>query len=379
MTEVNLDTLPSLELVDEDYADQLTRLKDAYQTATGVYPRSSYPETFLLEQIAYESALLRQLINREGRENLLAYAAAERLEHLGALLDVARLPAAPARCTLRFTLAPGHPGASIPAGALVRAADGQTLFATQTAVTVPAGEPSADVVAACTTAGTVGNGFEAGEITALVQTLPYVSAATNLGVSLGGAAAEDDTRLRNRIHLAPAKLSVAGSEQSYVYHTLSAHPSIADVRVWGLPEAPGEVHVCAVLSGGVVPDAPMRDLILAAISGARVRPITDYVIWEDPQPVSYAVTLQLQIHSTHAALAASAAAQAQTRLAALTAAWAERLGRDIVPEALVERCQGLAGVYRAVVASPTFTAVGRQQFPVCTSIAVTTSVVEEPA
>jgi phage-related baseplate assembly protein len=377
MSEITLEGLPDLTLVDEDYATHLARLKSDYQTATGVYPRPTYPETFLLEQFAYETVLVRQYVNSEGRQNLLAYATGDRLEHLGALLDVARLEATAAIVTLAFTLAGGHPATTMPAGTEVRAADGETAFRTDAATIVAAGVTSAEARATCTAAGPTGNGFQAGEVSSLVDVVPYVLGAVNVGVTLGGADAETDARYRERIHLAPAKFSVAGSEESYVYHTLSSHPGIVDVSVWGLPEAPGEVHVSALLTGGEAPTPEVVEVILAAISADRVRPLTDQVIWDDPDPVEYSITVELQVHASHAALAEGSRATAQARLEALAAAWRQRLGRDIVPEAIVERCQGLAGVYRTVVAAPTYTRCGRAQHPVCTGVVVTASVIEE--
>lgn len=379
MSEVIIEELPDLTLLDEDYAAQLARLKAQYQTVTGTYPRASYPETFLLEQFAYEVTLLRQLINAEGRQNLLAYAEGARLDHVGALLDVARLVATPARVTLRFAFADGAPALTIPLGTAVRAADGETVFATDAAAAVPAGAATWDVLASCTTVGTDANGFEAGEITALLQTVPYVSGVSNLAVSMGGAADEADARYRQRIHLAPAKFSVAGSEQAYVYHTYSAHPAIADVAVWGDAEAPGEVQVCALLAGGLAPDSGLVATILAALSADRVRPLTDLVLWTDPDPVAYSIAVELQIYASHAALAATAQAAALARLTGLAAAWGESLGRDLVPEAVVERCQGLAGVYRAVVTAPVYAALERWEFPACAGITVTTAVVQEAA
>jgi phage-related baseplate assembly protein len=289
------------------------------------------------------------------------------------------LDATPARTTLRFTLAAGHPQTTIPAGTLARAADGETLFRTDTATTVAAGAGTADVLASCTQPGTAGNGFQAGEIRTLVQTTPFVTAVTNLSMAYGGAPAEDDDRFRQRIHLAPAKFSTAGSRDSYIYWALSAHPSIVDVAIWGDTEHPGDVYVCALLTGGVVPDSAMRDTLLGVISADTVRPLTDRVVYVDPVPVDYTISVELQIYANQTQWTDPSRTEAETRLQALADAWGQQLGRDIVPEAIVERVQALAGVSRAVVATPAYTEIGREEFPRCTAVVVTTAVVEEQA
>ncbi|WP_108945615.1 hypothetical protein [Shewanella halifaxensis] len=69
-----LNQLPLPVLVESDYLATLNRLKDDYFKATGHYPTTNDPELFQLEQIAYEREMLTQDINREGQQNLLAFA-----------------------------------------------------------------------------------------------------------------------------------------------------------------------------------------------------------------------------------------------------------------------------------------------------------------
>ncbi|MEM6406740.1 MAG: baseplate J/gp47 family protein, partial [Pseudomonadota bacterium] len=184
--------LPPIEQVSEDYPVHLARLKQDYEQATGTYPLPAHPETFLLEQLAYEMNLARQLINHESRQNLLAEAQAERLNYLGDLLTTPRLPAQPALTQLQFTLSPAHPGLTIPVGTQVRAADGNTLFATTRAETVLAGQTQAVVTAACTETGLGGNGFTAGEVNQLTSQAEHIIRTQNLIVTAGGSEPEGD-------------------------------------------------------------------------------------------------------------------------------------------------------------------------------------------
>ncbi|MGY4028122.1 hypothetical protein ACW5WQ_19585, partial [Aeromonas rivuli] len=108
MNEIPLSDLPEPQVIEPDYVGTLTRLKKNYELGTGHYPLASDPETFLLEQTAYERELLVDDINREGKQNLLAFADDAMLDNLGALVDCHRLPAGPAMTRLQLTLR-AHP------------------------------------------------------------------------------------------------------------------------------------------------------------------------------------------------------------------------------------------------------------------------------
>ncbi|MBF4280849.1 phage baseplate protein, partial [Vibrio anguillarum] len=55
--------IPEPKLVEVDYDTDLASLKARYQEGTGHYPGINDPETFHLEQIAYEKNELKALIN----------------------------------------------------------------------------------------------------------------------------------------------------------------------------------------------------------------------------------------------------------------------------------------------------------------------------
>ncbi len=360
--------LPPIQQVDEDYPTRLSRMKQDYAHATGTYPLPAHPETFLLEQMAYELSLADQRINAESRQNLLAEAQAERLDYLGDLLSTPRLAPQPARTQIEFTLSTDHPTLIIPHGTQVRAADGQTLFATTRAETVPAGQTSAIVTAACTTPGPSGNGFNPGEVNQLVSPTAHIIRAQNTIVSAGGSATETDDNYRARIRLAPGQFSTAGSRESYIYHTRSAHPDIVDADCWR--GTPGQVHIAAMLQSGSVPDAPMLELIEQAVSGERVRPITDQVLVSAPEIVSYTIDLAVEINHSHAALAQNIQDAITRQLTDLTATWQRTLGQDIVPEKFVQIGQQTRGVYRAQAHSPDYQILDRHQIPQASEINV---------
>ncbi|CAM3966021.1 baseplate assembly protein [Pseudoalteromonas byunsanensis] len=69
---------------------------------------------------------------------------------------------------------------------------------------------------------------------------------------------ESDQRLRERVQLAFHSLNTAGTEKSYIYHTLTADPRVKDVRV----NSPSPCHiVLTILSNESADGQPSTELI----------------------------------------------------------------------------------------------------------------------
>jgi phage-related baseplate assembly protein len=128
----------------------------------------------------------------------------------------------------------------IPAGTRATP-DGQLFFATLQDATITAGSTSVSVLAACQVAGSIGNGYVAGQINQLVDTVPYVTAVVNTTTSMYGTDPETDDRFRQRIRLSMERFSTAGPTKAYQYWTLTANQNIEDVEVFS--PAPGQVTV----------------------------------------------------------------------------------------------------------------------------------------
>ena len=190
------------------------------------------PIRLFLESIVLIIVQQRSLIDYAAKQNLLAYANGDFLNHIGALLGVTRLEASSALTTLKFTLsAVQSTVVTIPAG--IRATpDGNVLFAIIDDAEIPAGENTVTVTAECTNAGAQGNGYIAGQIKKLVDPFPYEMSVENITTSYGGSDVENDENFRERIQIAPESFSVAGSAGAYKYFARTAHQDIIDV---GLP------------------------------------------------------------------------------------------------------------------------------------------------
>ena len=172
---VNLKALPELHFADADAAQIEASVMAAYEAASGVRLQPGDPVRIFLESLAYLLSVQNSLIDLAGRQNLLAYAQGAALDHLGALMGVARIPAQAARCELRFALAEALDfDMPIPAGARVASEDGRIAFATLYQSRIVAGETSVDVAAISTEPGESASGLLPGQIARLVDPLPYV-------------------------------------------------------------------------------------------------------------------------------------------------------------------------------------------------------------
>ena len=184
----------------------------SYEGLTGVSLQPGDPVRLFLESLAYVVSVQNRLLNLAGQQGLLAYAQGAHLDHLGALMGVSRIPAQSARLSLRFVL--GEPlgfAVPIPEGTRVATMDGQIAFATIADSEIASGELQVDVAALCTTSGAQATGLVPGQVTQLVDPIPYVVSVSNTTTSVEGADIEDDERLRERIRLAPETYTVAGS------------------------------------------------------------------------------------------------------------------------------------------------------------------------
>jgi len=355
---VNLSALPAVSFIDADPRTVEARLFSTYETVSGrtLYPGD--PVRLFLEAVALEICLARQEADWSARQNLLAYATGPRLDHLGALVGAARLPAFAARTTLRFSLSSALAFAvTVPAGTRATP-DGQLMFATAASAVIPSGALFVDVSAVCQEFGAAGNGYVAGQIARLVDPLSWIAAVANTTQSLGGADAESDDRYRERIALAPESFSVAGPEGAYRFWALSAHQDIADVAV--VSPSPVQVRVYPLLADGGLPGQEYLDLVEAAVNARDARPLTDQVSVLPPEAVVCDVDLTWWLGRDSAALASMVQASVEAAVDAYRAWQRARLGRDHNPTELARRVRE-AGAKRVEIRAPLHLALDAHQ------------------
>lgn len=348
--------LPDIKFVEDDVNKVFEELVTVFQGTTGRILNRADPEMLVLRAFALLFVQQRILINQVAKGELLRYARGIILDYLGQP-NTTRLQAEPAVTTERFTLSiPLVTPQIIPAGTRIApdGAEGTIMFATREAVTIPAGNTTADVLIECLTPGVIGNGFLPGQLTTLIDPLPFVASVTNLTTTAGGADTEDDDSYRERIRMAPESFSTAGPEQGYIYWAKTASAAIVDVAA--ITERPGEVTVLPLLEGGIIPPQEILDAVAEKVNRRKIRPLTDKVTVQAPGAVPYDIVLTYYINRDRAAESA-VIQDAVNKAVESYALWQKsKLGRHINPSELVGKIMN-AGALRVEVVSPVYTPI----------------------
>lgn len=364
---MTLNDLQDVIFVDADKETVQAELIGLYTSITGRTLAQGDPVRLFLLAIAEIIIQQREFINYTGKQNLLKYAVGNNLDHLGILVGVERLPASPAVTTVRFTLSEKRAVSTmIPAGTRVTAGD-NVFFAIGEDAAIPAGTLQMEVPASCTQTGTIGNGYLPGELSTLVDPVPFVASARNTTTSEGGSETENDESFREAIREAPEKFPTTGPPGAYEYYAKRASSLISDVLVWS-PEA-GKVEIRPLLKGGKVPGEEILNLVKAACNDKTVRPLTDHVSVQAPTVKNYDIQVTYYIGEDSESFAATIQ-QAVTEAVNQYIEWQkEKLGRDINPSQLMKNIIE-AGAKRAEITEPVFTKVENTEVAVADQISV---------
>lgn len=318
-----------------------------YENLVGFKLSPGQAEMLVINAFAYREHLLRIQGNEVAKQNLLAFSSYPMIDYLGDLLGVYRLPAAAAQCTIRFSLESGHPSLAIPEGIQVQSLDGKVIFKTQESKSVSVGVASVDIKAECTTPEAIGNGYNIGEIAIILDPQAYVSTATNIAVTSGGADDEKDDALRERIRLAPSSFSTAGPDDAYIYFAKSAHPSIIDVGIKSL--VPGTVNVYPLLLNAEAPTTEILEAVEAKLNPTKTRPLNDIVVVSAPTKLEYEVIANVVLLT--GALTDPVRSQIEKNVNDYVALRKAKLGRDAVRTQLIAKIN-IDDVYEVDLVEP---------------------------
>jgi phage-related baseplate assembly protein len=360
--------LPSISFVDTDAANIEASVITMYEAITSRTLAQGDPIRLFLQAVAAIIIQQRVLIDYSAKQNLLAYAADDNLDHLGVLVDVPRLEASSAKTTIRFNLSAAQPQAiTIPVGIRGTTANG-VVFQVSNPVTIPIGALYGDAPAECLTTGKAGNGYMPGQVNQFVDPLPWVQSITNITESEGGTDKETDDAYRERIRLAPESFSVAGPDGAYRFWAMSASQIIVDISV-SSPE-PGKVDLRPLLKGGEIPGTEILNKVAVAVNDKRIRPLTDQVSVLEPETVSYDMEVVYYIYKDNATQS-QAIQTVVSRAVTDYELWQKsKLGRDINPSELIWRVRA-AGADRVEVTLPVFTPLEKYQVAIADNITVT--------
>ena len=353
--------LPDVSFTENDTLEAMvTRMiqnyEARYEELTGIplilYP--SHPMRIMIYTAALDLFQLEQYVERAGKQDLLKYSYGAFLDHLAANRGVTREQAAPATTTIRFTLSAVLDYAiGIPAGTRVTNGD-SIYFQTTEYAEVAAGDAYVDVKAECTDVGIEGNDLVAGQLTILVDPIPYVASATNTDTSSGGTDLEDDESLAERVFLAPSSYSVAGSQDAYIYWAKTYNTAIGSVVVQS-PE-PCEVKIYILMDDGTIPASGVVSGLQDYLSAKTIRPLTDQVEVLTPTAETFNVALTYYINRSDSAQAAAIQSAVNDAVDEYILWQTTDIGKDVNPSELIRRVID-AGAKRVVVTAPAFATV----------------------
>lgn len=346
---------PDIHFVDTDTNTLVNALIQSYEAFTGrtLYPAD--PARLFILWVADIIIQERVNIDFSARQNVPRYAEGEYLDSLAELFkDAYRLEPEKAKTTLRFTLSiPLEVATIVPAGTRVTV-DGEIIFQTMNALTIPAGALFGDVEAECQTAGEIGNGFVPGQITQLIDIFPYFGSVENVSESDGGADEESDAAFYERMRESVETFSTAGPLGAYEYYAKSASALIVDVKATS-PE-PGEVDVRVLLSGGQLPGEEILKEVLDILNADKVRPLTDHVTVAAPDTVPYDIDFTYWTQEGGAVSDEKVAENIAAAVRTFKEWQGAKMGRDVNPSYLISLLMQ-AGAKRVKVRSPVDTVV----------------------
>lgn len=346
--------MSGIKFVDYDSESVIATLVAGFEEVLGETLQPSDERRIFLNQLAQVIVGIKANINDTGNQVLLRYARGEALDAIGEMLGVERLPASPAKCTLKFTLSAAQSvPVTIPKGTRATP-DGNLYFATDSDLVILAGELYGNVTATSVGTGVAYNGFVAGQVKYIVDNASYLKGVENSNATSGGTDEEDDESLRERIRLVPESFSTAGCSESYVYWAKTASTEVGDVSVHS-PSA-GAVNVYIIKADGSVPSSTdqLLETVLEVVSARDKRPLTDNVSVLPPTKSNYAINFSYYISKDDETKATSIQAEVNKAVEKYIAWQGEKIGRDINPDKLRNLVLN-AGASRVTMTSPSYT------------------------
>lgn len=335
---------------------------------------SLYPgdkRRIFLESLIPELVSLFGEANTQSQQNHLRYAEGEFLDLIGDDRNCERIKGSYATTLLKFTLKePLSYNVIIPKG--TRCSVNDFYFAVDSTVFIPAGELSIGVGATATEKGTEANGFIAGSIKTIVDSVKGVESVTNIKPTDGGDNDESDDAYRERIRMSGGQYA-AGTRAQYTALAKSANTTISDIEIDDSAER-GTVKIIVLCSGGEIPSDGILENVLTACNNPEKRPQNDLVSVEAPTAEPY--DIELEVHSTIENKAdvltwiegkGQSAGFEDGCLNSFISWQAAKLGRDINPSVLAGYCMDGKGsdgnrlVKRVNVIKPEFQTLSIRQ------------------
>lgn len=325
-----------------------------YTNITGRSVRAASPEKLFISWITAVLANAYANINYAGNQNIPSRAQGENLDALAELFyNTFRPPARAATVHMRFTISEAQATAVlIPIGTRVTNDSGSIVFGTVEDVYIAIGDTSVHVQALCQITGAAGNGHIMGSITTCVDPFPYYESCVNTDTSGGGSDEATDEEFFDLMVASEDAYSSAGARGAYIYWAKSVSTDIIDVLV-NTP-LPGQVNIYVLMENGIPVNEEVKKAVLAACNADEVRPLTDYVVVDDPETIDFNIDLKYFISRDSPASAADVENAVHNAVDDYVSWQIGKIGRDINPSKLISMVIA-AGAKRVEVTEPLFT------------------------
>lgn len=324
------------QFIPTDTTALVANLISAYETITGIVVRPASPERLFIQWIADVIMQERALNNYTGNQNLPSRAVGPNLDALGEMFYVKTRPAAQsAKTTVRFYISAAQMTAIlIRAGTRVTDTGNTLIWETTIDVFIPIGDLYVDVMVQCQTTGVIGNGYVPGQINTLIDidSIEYYDHCENITISDGGADGATDDEFYELMRTGQDAYSNAGAKAAYVYFAKQVSTEIADV-VPNSP-SPGQVKLYILMADGTIATTEIKNAVLSACNPDHIRPLTDYVVVDDPEEVAYDIEFTYYIPRNTSLSPTEIEAAVNAAVDKYKIWQSTKLGRDINPSYL---------------------------------------------
>lgn len=314
----------------------------------------SDPYRLILYACAAQIYQMYQYIDRAGKQNTLKYSYGDFLDNMAAFKGVTRMAPKPSSVSMKITLSAARDESTIiPIGTKVSASGMIYFWELQEYCEIPAGQTTVTATFVCTTAGSGSNDLNPGEINQLVDLIPYVDSVVNVTSSSGGSEIEDDESLAERVCLAPAAYSTAGTEDAYIYWVKSFNPDISSVKVYSVHELDATVHILLMLKSG----QPSEEFIKQLREYLEdVRPLTDKLVIATPEIVDYNIDVTYYISKDDQINAETIRTEVNNAVNDFIRTQGSAIGNDINTSLLIQKMMN-AGARRVEIREPAYLVV----------------------
>lgn len=372
-----LETLPDIDLLADEgitlegiMQEMIDDYEEKYEEITGI-EKILYPadrDRLLISTFAGELMQAFEFGANNFKQNLIRYMDEDVLLHWGANLGYERQQATSASVELEFGVNDVLDfDVTVPSGTRVTAGD-DVFFQTKEDALIPAGEKSVVVNAECTESGTVGNDYAIGQISTLVDPVPYISYVKNISLSKEGKDMLSGDELREAIYMYPSAYSTAGPSDRYKTLVKDYSKDIVDVSVETNDEA--NVHLYVLLKDGEIPSQEYLDNVASYIRKQKNIPDTDNFIVCPPEEVTYQISVTYYISSSKEDNERALREAVEEAVSEYVEYQYSELGISVDSGTLIEYAK-VAGAKRVVVEAPDYIKLSSYQVAKCDSLTIT--------